>query len=107
MKTIIHGRNYNFCVVIDGVKFYIKALHFGSFRYSFINNLNAILSEFNIDIDDKKVSESQWFISKEQSNLFLKKTNRFLLNQNSRDYIEKKLDEDREYGEWENLQKIL
>lgn len=102
MKTVIKGQNYNFCVVADGWRFYIKALHLASFRFSFINNLNSVLSEFNISADDKKVSESQWIISKRQSGVFFKRATRFLLSKSSRNYIEKKLDEDRECGEWEN-----
>lgn len=106
MKTIIRGQNYNFYVIADGMKFYIKALHLASLRFSFINNLNEVLSEFDISVDDKKVSESQWLISKKQSGLFFEKAKNFLLNENNRGYIERKLNEDREYGEWENFQKI-
>lgn len=104
MKTIIKGQSYNFCVVVDGAKFYIKASHLASLRFSFINNLNAILSEFNISVNDKRISESQWVTSKKQSGLFFKKATRFLSGKISRDYIEKKLDEDRKCGEWENFQ---
>lgn len=106
MKTIIKGQNYNFYVIAGGMKFYIKALHLASSRFSFINNLNTILSEFNIGIDDEKVSESQWIISRKQSGLFFRKAVKLLWNKNSRDYVEKKLDEDRKCGEWENFQKI-
>ena len=85
------------------MRFYIKALHFASSRFSFINNLNAVLSEFDISADDKKASESQWLISKKQSSLFFEKAKKFLLSENNRDYIERKLNEDRECGEWENF----
>lgn len=105
MKTIIKGQNYKFCIIADGMKFYIKSLHLASLRFSSINNLNAILSEFNISADDKKVSESQWLTSKKQGSLFFKKATKFLLNKSSRDYIERKLDEDRKCGEWENFKK--
>jgi len=105
MKSIIKGQNYNFYIIADGMKFYIKALHLASSRFSFINNLNAVLSEFNIGADDKRVSESQWLISGKQSSLFFKKATEFLLSGNSRNYIEGKLDEDRECGEWENIEK--
>ena len=85
------------------MKFYIKALHLASSRFSFINNLNAVLSEFDISVDDKKVSESQWLISKKQSGLFFEKAKKFLLSENNSGYIERKLNEDRECGEWENF----
>lgn len=106
MKTIVKGQSYKFCIVVDGVRFYVKATHLVSSKYSFINNLNVVLSVFNINIDDKKVLESQWFISKKQGDLFFRKAIKFLLNKNNRDYIEGKLDEDRACGEWENFQKI-
>ena len=106
MKTIIKGQNYNFYIIADGMKFYIKALHLTSSRFSFINNLNAVLSEFDISADDKKVSESQWLISKKQSGLFFEKAKKILLSENNRGYIERKLNEDRECGEWENFQKL-
>lgn len=102
MKAIIKGQNYNFCVVVDEAEFYIEAIHLTSMKFSFINNLNAILSNFNISIDDKKVSESQWVISKEQGRLFFKEAIKSLLDKTYRDYIEKRLDDDRRYSEWEN-----
>ena len=102
MKTIIKGQNYNFCVVVDRVKFFIEAIHCASLRFSFINNLNAVLSEFNINIDDKKVSESQWLASEKQNRLFFKRAIKFLSDKVCQNYLERKLDEDRECGEWEN-----
>ena len=102
MEKIIKGQNYNFCIVADRVKFYIEAVHIASLRFSFINNLNTVLSEFNINIDNGKASKSQWLVSKKQSKLFFKKAVKFLSNKPFRNYIEKKLNEDRKYGEWEN-----
>jgi len=103
MRTSIEGRNYNFCVVAKGNTFYIEATHTASLRFSFINNLNAILSELQIGTDDKRVSESQWIVSKQQSKLLFKKAKEFLLNKNYRNHIEKRLDKDRNCSEWENL----
>ncbi len=103
MKTIIKGRNYNFCVVADGIEFCIKALDLTSSRFSFINNLNVILSEFGVDIDDARVSESRWVVSKKQGKLFFKKAVNFLSDKVYRSYLERKLDEDKECGEWENI----
>jgi len=106
MKTIIKGQKYNFCVVADEVKFYIEAIHRTSLRFSFINNLNAVLSEFNINTSDKKVSESQWLVSERQSNLFFKKAIKSLSDKVCQNYLERKLDEDRKCGEWENCKTI-
>jgi hypothetical protein len=105
MKTVIKGQNYDFCIVADGTQFYIEAMHPVSFRFSFINNLNAILSAFDININDKKVSESQWLVSEEQCSFFFKKATEFLSSKYSRDCIEQKLNEDRQLGEWENLKR--
>lgn len=102
MKTIIKGQKYNFCVVADRAKFYIEAIHLASLKFSSINNLNVILSEFNIDIDDERVSEPQWFIPARQNKLFFRKAVNFLSDKIYRDYLERKLDEDRKCGEWEN-----
>lgn len=104
LKTIIKGQNYNFYIIADGAEFYIEAIHLVSLRFSFINNLNTVLSELNIDVYDKKVSESQWLVSKRQSRLFFKKAINFLSGKNYCDYIERKLDKDRECGEWENYE---
>lgn len=106
MKIAIKGQGYNFCIVADEIQFYIKAMHPASSRFSFINNLNAILSVLNIDVDDRKVSESQWLVSKKQSRFFFERATDFLSNKDSRDFIEKRLDEDRQSGEWENFQRV-
>lgn len=103
MKTNIRGQNYDFCVMAGGGKFYIEATHRVSFRFSFINNLNAILSEFNVSENDERISESQWVVSKKQGALFFKQAKDLLENKDNRGYIEKKLDEDRSCGEWENI----
>lgn len=54
MRKIIKGHNYNFCITAEGEKFYIKASHIVSSRFSFINNLNAILSELIADFGGKE-----------------------------------------------------
>ena len=102
MKTKINGQNYNFCIVADRNKFYIEAVHTGSLRFSFINNLNVILSEFDVGMDDEKISESQWIISEIKNKLFSEKAIKFLSDKICRNYLEEKLEEDRKYGEWEN-----
>lgn len=103
MRTIIKGNNYNFYIMEDRSSFYIKASDRRFNRSSFINNLNVILSEFNISANDNLAPESQWELTRKQSILFFKKATKFLQNKNSRSFIEKKLDEDRECGEWENI----
>lgn len=103
MKTIIKGQNYNFCIVAGENRFYIEAIHATSCRFSYINNLNVILSALDIEENDKKVSESQWCVSQKQSRIFFEKVIKFLSNKHSRNFVEKQLDEDRQLGEWENI----
>ena len=106
MITKIEGEKYNYEIVSENededICFFIKAIHKLTGRYSCINNLNAILSEFNIGIDDPKNEDSMWVLTKENA-CYLEKTARQILSDPSfRDYLEKWLDEDRILGEWEN-----
>jgi hypothetical protein len=105
MKTLIKGQNYDFCIIAEDIEFFIEAIHKGSLKYSFINNLNAILSEFNVNVDDEKASESQWIVSKKQGKLFFKEAMELLSDRTYRAYLEKMLDEDRRCSEWENAKK--
>jgi len=107
MKTLIRGKKYHFYVVADETQFYIEAVHTASLRCSFINNLNSILSEFNIRSDDPRASESQWIMKNRQSSrVFFKKALGLLSNGTYLGYLEDQLDKDREYGEWENHKRV-
>lgn len=110
MKTVIKGQRYIFDICADMGEFYIRALHRASSRFSCINNLNAILSELSIDTGDiernEEFGESRWDVSERESCLFFKKAASFLRDKNYRSYIESKLDEDRDCGEWENRQRV-
>ncbi len=100
----VQSEKYNFEIVSEDEDsyFFIKAIDIHTGRYSCINNLNAILSEFNIGIDDPKVEDSMWVLTKEDA-CYLEKTAKQILSDPSfRDYLERQLDEDRMSGEWEN-----
>jgi hypothetical protein len=106
MIAKIEGEKYNYEIVSENEDedscFFIKAIHKLTGRYSCINNLNAILSEFNIGIDDPRVEDSMWVLTKEDT-CYLEKTAKQILSDPSfRDYLERQLDEDRMSGEWEN-----
>jgi len=101
----ISGEKYNFGIVSENQEFYIEAEDKLTHRFSFINNLNPILSEFNIKINDRRVSESQWIVLKNQSRTFMNIAKEFLSDKYFRDYLEEKLDEDRICSEWENMKK--
>lgn len=107
MKRFISGRKYRLEIVNtpfqNKVLFYIKATDKKSKRYSHINNLNCILSLFNVGSNDFLVSESQWFIDKKQAKILAEKISIALESNDFSSYLEKQLDLDRFYGEWENI----
>ena len=106
MITKIEGRKYSFEVISENededLCFFIKAIDKHTGRYSCINNLNAILSEFNIEIDDPKNEDSMWVLTKEDARHLEKTARQILSDPSFRNYLEKRLDEDRMSGEWEN-----
>lgn len=106
MITKIKEKKYSFEVISENedenLCFFIKAIHKLTGRFSCINNLNAILSEFNIGIDDPKNEDSMWVVTKEDARHLEKTARQILSDPSFRDYLEKRLDEDRTLGEWEN-----
>ena len=107
MVVFVHGRKYNFEIVTQNegndCDFYLRAICKYTKRASYINNLNAILSEFNSEIDDPKCWDSTWIVTKEKAHELEAKAKLFLSDYSFRDYIESQLDEDRMLGEWENI----
>lgn len=106
MITKIEGEKYNYEIASENededLCFFMKAIHKLTGRYSCINNLNAILSEFNIGIDDPKNEDSMWVLTKEDARHLEKTAKQFLSDPLFRDYLEEQLEEDRMSGEWEN-----
>lgn len=106
MKSSINGIKYYFKILVENDTeeycFSIKAVSKENNRTSRITNLNAILSELNIDVADKKSEESIWMVRKKESESLVRITRNLLLNREFVKYLEKNLDEDREQGEWEN-----
>jgi len=107
MTISIQGRKYNFEIVShNGRKdfcFFIRATCKSTKRTSCINNLNTILSEFNVELDDPKFWDSAWVVTREEAYNLEDKAKQFLSDSSFRDYIESHLDEDRALGEWENI----
>ena len=107
MKKIINGSKYNFLVnsfkFSNNFFFDIEARHKNTNRHSLINNVNCILSGLEVDGYDKKFWESDWVITKRQSEKFFEIAADFLADKNFRPYIEKQLDLDRSLGEWNKL----
>lgn len=102
----IQGKRYDFTIVSDYKKpfscFFIKAQCKSTKRFSCINNLNAVLSEFHIEANDSKFADSIWVVTKNEAHKLVETAKEFLSDPDFLDYLEAKLDEDRELGEWEN-----
>ena len=107
MLVFVHGRKYSFEIVTQNEEndcfFYLRAICKYTKGTSCINNLNAILSEFNIEIDDPNCWDSTWIVTNEKAHELEVKAKNFLSDYSFRDYIESRLDEDRMLGEWENI----
>ena len=107
MRKRINGYKYNF--LLESVKkknlcgFHIKAISKNGKRYSYINNLNCILSIFNIGIEDNKVSESQWIVKEKEGKLYFNKMIDALTDDIFCRFLENQLDTDRKLGEWNKL----
>lgn len=106
MSEIIKSKKYTFVIFLvklnNYLKFFVKAIHKRNKRYSYINNLNCILSEYRIEENNPFVSESQWDLPEKKAKKFFFIANNFLKNEIFIKYIEKQLDLDRKLGEWEN-----
>lgn len=107
MISFIQGKKYDFEIVSqngrDDFCFFIRAICKSTKRTSCINNLNTILSEFDVEVDEPKYQDSSWVVTKKEAYRLEAKCKQFLSASSFRDYIESRLDEDRTLGEWENI----
>lgn len=103
----IQGEKYFFDIVSQSnrqlVSFYIRATCKLTKRVSCINNLNLILSEFNIDSTNHKFADSMWEVSIKEANYFINTAKEIFSSKFFLNFLEDKLDEDRIVGEWENI----
>ena len=104
MITKISGTRYNFEIMVESTysDFSIKAICKNTRRFSSINNLNSMLSEFDISGDVPKFDDSTWTLTEEETSHFEATARQLFSSPSFRDYLEDKLDEDRKAGEWEN-----
>lgn len=107
MITKISGSKYSFQIFTEAkrqdCRFFIKAISKPTGRFSCINNLNVVLSELNVDINNPKFFDSMWAVTKDEANYFEGVAKQFLSDKSFLAYLERKLDEDRMLGEWENI----
>ncbi|NQT34067.1 hypothetical protein HQ587_02660 [bacterium] len=110
MKTLIQGKQYNYNIITnckeDVCCFSIRPTDPATGRYSNINNLNTILAEFDIDPWGEKFVDSVWVLDYSETAEFEKIAVNLLTDKTFMEYLERKLDEDRQCGEWENIEKV-
>lgn len=103
----IQGGKYFFNIVSQSnrqlVSFYIRATCKLTKRTSCINNLNPLLSEFNIDSANRRFADSTWEVSKKEAGHFINTAKEIFSSKSFLNFLEDRLDEDRIVGEWENI----
>ncbi|MEW6410601.1 MAG: hypothetical protein AB1488_10925 [Nitrospirota bacterium] len=106
----IQGIRYNFEIVSENgeqnVCFYIKAICNSTGRTSCVNNLNTILLEFNVNPIRPEFADSMWIVSKKEANVFVNTAKKFLSDTLFMNYLERRLDENRLEGGWENISAV-
>lgn len=109
MKTTntISGQKYLYKISLSGSRnhynFTVKAIDKQTKRTSFINTVNPLLSQLGIELSDNRYWESDWLLTKKELNSFYKKIKNILRNKEYLIYFESYLDQDRDEGEWENI----
>ena len=88
--------------IAKGFAFVITAIDRSSGKRSHVNNLNGILSEFDLDEDDPRTEESDWWVSTREIDQFQVRAGEMLRSKYMLKQIESTLDEDRMLGEWSN-----
>lgn len=107
MKKFIKGKRYNFIVEFSSIQsnyyFSIEAIDLKRKTHSFINNLNYILSELQLEEEDPRVADSDWEVSKKEGERFFLDADDFLNGEMNIMYLENQLDLDQELGEWNRI----
>ena len=88
--------------IAKGFAFVITAIDRSSGKRSHVNNLNGILSEFDLGEDDPRTEESDWWVSTKEIERFQVRAGEMLRSKYMLKQIESTLDEDRMLGEWSN-----
>ena len=103
------GNKYKFNIEFqkdnsDKGYFTVCAISKNSGKCSTVNNLNFILSNFDIDSVNPNISESSgWLISEEEFRNYFEICNSIIADNESLKIFEDSLDEDRFEGEWANV----
>ena len=110
MIKFLSGEKYNYQVITDrngeSCLFSFRAIDPSTGRYSSINNLNTMLDEFGVNPYDERYTDSVWVLDNSEADRFEKIAVDLLSDKTSVEYLEGELDEDRQCGEWENIEKV-
>lgn len=100
------GANYFFEIeslpVAEGIVFSITAIDRVSGKKSQINDLNSILSVFEVDEDDPRMEDKDWLFSPEKILDLELAAGEIFRDKRLLRKIESELDDDRREGEWAN-----
>jgi len=88
--------------VARGFVFTITAIDRKSGKRSHVNNLNGILSQFDIDEEDPRCEESDWLVSAKENEAFRIRAGEMFRSKPHVRQIEAALDDDRMQSEWAN-----
>ena len=106
--TAIEGQKYRLEVLLQNRGFAIRAICKSSRRYSCVNNLNTMLSELGVNPEDPKFEDSWWELpTVEEAKELADHAKVLVSDRQFLSYLEGKLDEDRSYGEWENIERTF
>jgi hypothetical protein len=92
--------------IAEGIVFTITAIDRISGKRSDINNLNGIITAFDLEEDDPREEESDWLLSEKEIVDFQLTAGRILRSKRWLERIESELDDDRSQGEWANTHQV-
>ncbi|MDP2918864.1 MAG: hypothetical protein Q8O43_01420 [Dehalococcoidia bacterium] len=82
--------------------FSIRAIYKSTGAFSSINNMNVILDVLGVEGSNPKYADSLWVLTNREADHYENVITRQLSSPDFVNYLEGKLDEDRECGEWAN-----
>src|SRR3989338_2611525 len=93
MDELLNGIRYNFIISSEPI-------HKETKRKSFVTNVNALLSLFNVDGEDPRFWENEWILKNKEIKKLIFPAKKYLSDKNFLFYLEDYLDLDRKESEW-------
>ena len=101
------GITYKFMIIMGTTGrrriFSICAIDKETGHFSSVNNLNTIISLFEVDSEKARYEDSSWNLSSKECEKFRIIAMDAIKDNHFKHYLEEKLDADRNCGEWENI----